>query len=168
MTQSVVCFNRQSVRTSKTLLHIVARLRMAPSLSFPWFHLCYMQYTSSLGYQFFTLTRCYILHLERVLCHCCQDVKKKWTVLHIRLFFFFFFLVDPCAFKKFFWVHYCKKLAVTIHGEKILHRPVISENVHRHITDAAPFSKFLPTANFLKICQLRTCNNLFDHFRRRF
>ncbi len=35
-----------------TLLHVVAHLWTEPPSSFPWFHFCYTQYTSSLGYQF--------------------------------------------------------------------------------------------------------------------
>ncbi len=42
---------------SKTLLYIIARLWMVPHSSFLRVHLCYMQYTSSLGYWFFILTR---------------------------------------------------------------------------------------------------------------
>ncbi len=73
--QPAVC-----VQVSKTLLFIVAPLWMALHSPFPWFHLGYMQSTSSLGYLFFMLTRCYLRHLaQRVSCHCCQEARKKYA-----------------------------------------------------------------------------------------
>ncbi len=67
------------VRASKTYLRIITRLWTAPHLSFPWFHLCYMQYTSLQGYQFFIQTHYYLWHLtqQQVSGHCCQDMRKK-------------------------------------------------------------------------------------------
>ncbi len=47
------------VRALKTLWRIVAHLCVALYSSFPWFHLHYVQFTSSLGHQIFILTCCY-------------------------------------------------------------------------------------------------------------